>query len=541
MRERNTRKVCLINPPTTDPSERDIYFPMALITLGGVLKKAGYEAELWDFDLYFKRVGNTSERSFRKMLRHGIAGAQTPIFGISSICSNFPMALWIAKEIKEYRPDSLVILGGPQPSSVPEIIMRRFEFVDFVVMGEGEVTLEEMTQVGFDREKLKSIPGVAFRRGEEIVTSHHRTLVGSMDNLPFPDFSLINFEEYRQVRGPAFTPCIEVGRGCPFHCIFCSTALMWEKDFRVKSPQRIVAEMDYLNQHFGFEDFDFIHDNFTTSRKFVLDFCAYLEDHEIKPYTWSASSRTDCINVERLEKMHAVGLRGLFFGLETGSERMQQAIKKNLDFEHFEPIIRRCNELGVNTTTAFILGFPDERAADIHQTLARALHYKELGTTRVFFSKLTALTGTSLYRENLSHLKEFSVPSTISPQNYALPYIRHLISSYPDLFSSYYHVPHPEYGPEYLCKAVEFFHFLVNWNSAVVLLLMEKLEIPALELFSLWEEWSQEHGIEYFNYRIYNLALFKVDFQRFLDEVVFREAMQAWQENSQSVDASVGV
>ncbi|MCL4732074.1 MAG: B12-binding domain-containing radical SAM protein, partial [Planctomycetes bacterium] len=439
-------KMILINPPTTDPAEPSIYFPMALITLGGVLKKLGVEAEVWDFDLYFKKIKNCTEDHLRKLMREGIRGSRSRVFGISSICSNFPMALWMAREIKECRPDSLVILGGPQPSSVPKETLERFEYVDMIVVGEGEKTLEDIVLADFDPDRLLDTPGVALRVGESVRINSKRALVPNMDDFPFPDYSLVNLQDYIDFQTIPFNPSIEVGRGCPFHCTFCSTSLMWERDFRVKSPARILAEMEVLHRQYGFVRFDFTHDNFTTSRKFVNEFCEYMETHMPREFGWAASSRTDCIDIPRLERMHAIGCSGLFFGVESGSERIQETMKKNLKLDKFEPILIRANELGMLCTTAFILGFPEETEADMDATVLRALHYRALGAHRIFFTKLTALTGTGIYRDFVNQLSEFSSPSTVSQQRYGLPFVVDLIREHPDLFSSYYHVPHPRFS-----------------------------------------------------------------------------------------------
>lgn len=519
-------KICLINPPTTDPSETSLYFPMALLTLGGVLKKLGVRAELWDFDLYFKKAGNRTEREFRKLLRHGVEGAKTPVFGISSICSNLPMAVWIAREIKACRKDALVLFGGPQPSSVPVELLKAFDFIDAVVMGEGEITLEEMVRSDFELDRFKTIPGLVYRDETEIRVNEKRSLVPNMDDLPYPDYSLIRFEDYLAAEGRQFLPHVEVGRGCPYSCTFCSTALMWEKDFRVKSPKRILDEMNLLYREHGFKDFDFIHDNFTTSKKFVLEFCGYMETHNTDGLTWNCSSRTDCIDVPRLELMHRVGLRGLFFGIESGSERMQKVIRKGLRFERFEPILLRANELGLNATTAFILGFPEETADDMDQSVLKALHYRLFKTPRIFFSKLSALTGTGVYRDFGDKLSEFSKPSSISPQNYALPYVREVIREHPLLFSSFYHVPHPEFSAEYLAKFIEFAHLLVNGCPETAGLVMENLEFSPTRLFLRWDDWASERKIPYFNYRVFSQSDFQPLFQAFLNEVVFGDVCE---------------
>ncbi len=516
-------QVCLINPPTTDPKERSLYFPMALLTLGGVLKAGGVPTELWDFELYFKKVRNTTERKFRRLLRLGVEGSRAKVFGISAICSNFPMALWIAREIKEIRPEAIVVLGGAQPSSIPQETLTRFPFVDAVAIGEGERTLQEWMKRGLTRESLSEIPGMAVRIGDKIHQSTKRELMENLDDCPMPDFSLADLREYQQFYGGDFRMNVEVGRGCPFHCVFCSTSLMWEKNFRVKSPARIYQEMLALHEAFGFREFDFIHDNFTTSRKFVLEFCDYMEANNEKKLTWLCSSRTDCIDVKRLNRMFDCGLRGVFFGLETGSERMQVVIKKNLDFQHFEPVLLRCNELKLDATTAFILGFPEEEKIDMDQTVLRALHYRHLGTSRIFFSKLTALTGTSLYRDHLGRFEETALPSTISPQHYGLPYVREIIKEHPDLFSSYYHLPHPKFSRDYLSKFVEFAHLLVNGQPALALFLMNRQQITPTRLFELWDPWAESKGLPYFDYRVFSNARFRVAFRHFLDEVIFDE------------------
>lgn len=514
------QKVCLINPPTTDPMERLCYFPMALLTLGGVLKKCKTSAVLWDFDLYFKKIKNTTEKKLRKILRLGVEGAGTNIFCISSICSNFPMALWMAREIKRFKKDSLIILGGPQPSSVPERILELFDYVDLVVVGEGEVTLEEMVREEFNLARICHLPGVASRFNGQVRVNQKRPLVGNMDSFPLPDFSLIDFKDYIAHTSGVFIPRLEVGRGCPFHCTFCSTALMWEQNYRVKSPERILMEMENLYKNYGFRKLELIHDNFTTSRKFVYEFCDYMKLNNHRHLKWSVSSRTDCLDEKRLKAMADAGLWGLFFGIETGSDRMQEVIRKKLNFDHLEPILIQGNKMGLSITSAFILGFPEEEREDINATIKKALEYKCLGTTNVYFSKLTALTGTRIYRDYLPKLEISLQPSTISPQLYGLPYVRELICKYPDLFSSYYHIPHPNYSKDCLTRLVEFAQLFINGLPKTSQKLLETSEYEPLDLFRLWDQWCEQQSIIYYNYRAYSLDDFKRDFRNFLNQEI---------------------
>ncbi len=526
-------KVCLINPPTTDSMERSLYFPQALLTLGGVLKENNVTCEIWDFELYFKSIRNCTEGKFRKLLRLGIDGSRNHVFGISAICSNFPMALWIAKEIKAYKPDSLVILGGAQPSSVPLETLSAFPFVDVVVVGEGEVTLAEMAREGFDREKIRDLSGLALREGNQVRMNKPRELVENMDEFPMPDYSLIDLKRYIDYDPESFIFHVEVGRGCPFKCTFCSTSLMWSRNYRVKSPARILEEMQTLHRQYGCKDFDLIHDNFTTSKKFVSDFCQLMLENDKEGLQWHIASRTDCLEIDKLETMRQAGFRSVFFGIETGSNRMQKIIGKHLNFDRFDPLLRKLHELDIRSVTAFILGFPEENIEDMDETVWRALRYRTLGARRVPIARLSALSGTDLYRNSLSQLKlpdskDQTRPASFCAQIYGLPYINEIIRNYPELFSSYYHIPHPCMNAEELWKFIEFSQLIVKITPELAFLTMEKTGITATRLFRFWDDWAEKNHFSYCNYDSWAAIYddFQFAFTRFVRETQFGKSLK---------------
>lgn len=496
---------------------------MALLTLGGVLKRNGVPAQLWDFDLYFKRKGNMTEGEFLRLLSHGMRGLGAQVYAISSICSNFPMAVYLAREIKRLQPDSLILMGGPQPSAVPERFVETFDFIDAVVVGEGEKTLQEMIELGFDAKKLHAVSGVVSRVDGRTVHTPKSSLVEDLDELPIPDYSLIDFSAYARQRPGQFLASLEVGRGCPFSCTFCSTSVMWERKYRVKSPKRIHEEMKMLRDAYGFDFFEFIHDNFTTSRKFIDAFCDYMIENNREGLRWYSSSRTDCISLELMDRMFQAGCRSLFFGIETGSPRMQKIIQKNLNFEKFEPILAHGNGLGIGSVTAFIMGFPEESSEDMDQTVEKAIRYKAAGTANVFIAKLSPLAGTEIFRRHQQELRDVSSSSTLSPQNYGLPYIQGLIRQYPDLFSSYYHVPHGEFSQRYLARFVEFSHLLVNGDPSLSLQALEYFHGSATQAFEKWDPWAEKNGIDYADYKNYPEKRFPYDFSVFLEDCGFLE------------------
>lgn len=215
-------KICLINPPTTGAASKDVYFPMALVCLGTVLRENGVSVEIVDFDLELKRDASLADwDSFLAHALRRLGGMECNVFGISSICSNFPIALLLAREIKRKWPQARIVIGGPQSSAVPEETLQAFPWIDVVAVGEGEATLLDLMRSDWTKESLEKVPGVAFLDGNRPHRTASRPLIDDLDELPIPDFSLVPLKDYLRI-SPG-TALIEAGRGCPFLCSFCST------------------------------------------------------------------------------------------------------------------------------------------------------------------------------------------------------------------------------------------------------------------------------------------------------------------------------
>src|SRR5260370_27808025 len=110
---------------------------------------------------------------------------------------------------------------------------------------------------------------------------------------------------------------VEAGRGCPLSCTFCSTATFFQRSYRLKSPSRLVHEMDLLHARYGTTEFKLDHDLFTVDRRKVRAFCEAVQDRN---YRCRASARPDCSAEDLLEAMALSGCIGLYFGIETGSD-----------------------------------------------------------------------------------------------------------------------------------------------------------------------------------------------------------------------------
>lgn len=483
-------KICLVNPPTGAGSG-SAYFPMALVALGTVLKGEGRSFEIVDWDLEISRNPSLLKDwcHFKRYAADKLIGTGSNIFGISSICSNFPTTLLLAEEIKRRKPSTLIILGGPQPSSVPEETLRSCPWIDVVVIGEGESTIVDLLASGLQASKLEQIPGIAFRSDDRIVRTQRRELIDDLDTLPFPDFDLVPLQEYL-TRDP-HTALIEAGRGCPFLCSFCSTALMWERQYRVKSPARILEEMRSLHRKYGLTYFPLTHDNFTTSHRFVAEFSDFFKKNNQGKFTWSSSARSDTLNIERLHLLQEAGCAGLYFGVDSGSSKMQKAIQKHLNLNQFKDHLKEAASLKIASVTSFIVGYPDESEPDLNETVRLGLWAKMTGAMEVQFSVLSPLAGTQMHEKTRTTLVyDPQIMTQTSPQLFLSPELDLLITAHPDLFSSFYSVPTP-IGYFQVGALAIFYDFLVNHMAQALDRLLGATGWTPTELFRYWMEWRE--------------------------------------------------
>lgn len=333
------------------PDETGSSIPMGALTLAAVSAVAGFATPEV---LALPRRGH--ERGFVESLgRYGLVGFTT-------VCSTYPRILLLCESIKAAHPDMLVVFGGPQATSTASGTIRRFGCVDLVIRGESEdgwrVLMEELES---GRRDWSRIPGCTWRSAGDVIENAPAPLAGDLDLLPVPMFGAF-VAGLRQM-----SVCmVEVGRGCPYGCTFCSTNTFFKRRFRMKTPPRILKEIDAVYKASGIREFDFVHDMFSVRRDMVVAICEAMGDGF---YTWNCSCRTDRLDVPLLEMMKRSGCRGLYMGIETGSQRMQKETKKALVVTEAVAMIRYALKLGFRVTTSLIVGYPNETKQDLYDTL----------------------------------------------------------------------------------------------------------------------------------------------------------------------------
>jgi len=398
----------LDNSGLTSP---DNFYPhLGLISLIAELEKSQHKPALYDPMLQLHRGKLTLDSSIYDDVAEQLLNIQPDAVGLTALGCNFVAVVKIARCIKQRSPNTFVLLGGPHPTVLESPIMTKFSDFDVLVRGEAEETIIPLLDALDAQSDLSAIPGISYRDGPRVCRSRVEASVMDVDRLPLAAFHFYPIHELglRTMR-------VEAGRGCPFHCTFCSTATFFGRKYRVKAAGKLVSELKCLNNTYGLTDFSLQHDLFTVNRRKVFEFC-----EEVRPcsFSWTCSARIDCVDSELLSEMARSGCRGIYFGVETGSPSLQEVVKKRLDISLLHPTLTQAKELGISVTTSFITGFPEETVSDLKATLDCLDSCLRISpaTTSLQLHLLTPEPGTALYEENKNqllydgHISDFNFP-----------------------------------------------------------------------------------------------------------------------------------
>jgi radical SAM superfamily enzyme YgiQ (UPF0313 family) len=496
-------RVCLISAPTANDfdnkelaeldSIRTIaeHSPLGILSLAAVLEQQGVEQELVDLNrLYYDYLRSDGFRQdafdFCGYASQYFEQKAFDVYGFSTICSSYPLTLRIATEVKRAHPDANIVLGGPQASVVDRQTMQAFDCIDFVVRGEAEQSFPMLLNSLSGTHSSGEVPGVTFRRGNEIVRGPSAPVIQDLDDLPFPAFHL-----YPYMKGAGYIP-LELGRGCPFACTFCSTNDFFRRRFRLKTPAHMISEMRKAKETYGLNQFDLVHDMFTVDRKRVVAFCEELLKCQEK-FFWGCSARTDCIDDELIALMAKAGCRGIFFGIETGSARMQKIVDKGLDLPEAKSRIKCTDKYKIKTAVSLITGFPEETMQDLEETVEFFLSSMRYDYADPQLCLLAPLAETPIQTQHKDELICDDIISDMSFQGWNQDTRdRELIQKYPDIFPNFYSVPTPYLDRKFLKELRE---FILNGMGSFRWLFVGLHQDSGnlLTVFTLWRNWRQEN------------------------------------------------
>lgn len=386
-------KILLISP-----SQNRIYgelsapdFPsLGLGYIGAVLEKSGHDVKIIDID-----ADKTSEQNLIAILKT----EDYTMVGITSTTPTFNEATHLADLVKK-NSKAFTVLGGVHVSLMPEESMK-FNSVDFIVKGEGEKTIVELADYLEGRIKLESVDGVYYRQDGKILKNKDRELISNLDEIPFPARHLYNNRNYTYpdtLTTPAFP--MFTSRGCPARCTYCAANCIFTRKFRARTAKNIVDEIELLVKKFKAREIHIWDDNFTLIKSRVIEVKNEIKERNLNlKFAFSNGLRIDCVDEDILKALKEMGTYSIAFGVESGSQKTLDKIKKGIKIECVEEIFKLTRKLGMEIWAFFIIGLPDEDEGRIKETIEFA---KKINPDVAKFHILKPFPKTEAYNELLS-------------------------------------------------------------------------------------------------------------------------------------------
>ncbi|MCF8033535.1 MAG: B12-binding domain-containing radical SAM protein [Desulfarculaceae bacterium] len=387
------RRVLLVQPylpdhPLIADDPPEFSQPMGLCYLAAAAREAGHQVSLADLYLRQEHAPDALMLWLEEQ-RPQVVGISAPFTLLAPVVED------LARAVKAWEPACAVVAGGAHASSMPQEVLAGGA-VDGVFLGEAEESFCAYL-AGAAREDLD---GAAWRDGGDMRLSPKQRWIKDLSQVPHPARDLLDLASYWQRSGRAglgsWTSLI-TSRGCPFHCVFCSTHTVWGRRWRARSPEDVLAELSELAA-MGIDTISLEDDNFTLDQERAAAILEGVLERGLK-FSWATPNglRADRLDRRLLELMQAAGFSQVKVAVESGHPRVnREVVKKKLDLAKTKDILREAHELGLPTAAFFVLGFPDETPEEMLFTLEFALERQAEGLSGADFFMATPYPGTEL-------------------------------------------------------------------------------------------------------------------------------------------------
>mgnify|MGYP001475234842 CR=1 FL=1 len=395
-----------------------VTLPLGLAYLGGVLEKAGYKTKIIDAtggerpikitrsqDNQYNLQGLNSEEILEKIDHN------TFIFGISLMFSQewLPHRLLIEKIKKKY-PKIIIVAGGEHSSAIPEYILRDCPSIDYIVRGEGEFSMLELSYNLFNGKSVSDIPGIYFINKEnKFVDNGLSKRIEHIDTIPRPAWHLLNPQNYFTdfftvglAKGKLKNMPILATRGCPYQCTFCSSPTMWTTRYIMRDPKEIVDEIEWLIKEYEANDFEFFDLTAIIKKNWILEFCNELKKRRLNDVTWQlpVGTRSETLDEEVLKAIYDSGCHYIAYAPESGSQKSLDLIKKRVKINRIVKSIKTSAKIGHTIKLNLIIGFPHETLTDCLKTIYFATYCAfRLGVSDVLISVFVPYPGSELFEK----------------------------------------------------------------------------------------------------------------------------------------------
>lgn len=409
---------------------------LALRYIKSYLKKFGHEVDMEEYT-----INNTID-----FIQGQIYKGHYDVVTFSCYIWNFEMTLEIAKNLKKVSPNLTIIFGGPEVSFDPVEIMSKYDFIDYIVFGEGEESFKELYEEALLKKESKNrseIKGIAYRENELIVKNDDRELIKNMDDIPFPYENLDGLENRILY--------YESTRGCPFNCQYCLSSTI--KGVRFLTTKRTKEDLKFFIDNKVMQ-VKFVDRTFNANKKHALEIMKFCHENDNGYTNFHFEMTATLIDEETLAFMKTVrpGLFQLEVGVQSTNKNTISAIDRNIEFEKVKVV---CDDIVSNKNTHLhldlIAGLPYENLESflmsIDDVIAIRPEKLQLG-----FLKLLKGSGLRNDMAKYGYIYNEKAPYEVMCNSYISYDEMLLLKDIEELMESYYNSGYFKFTIEYVFK-----------------------------------------------------------------------------------------
>lgn len=408
-------KVALIAPPWIFKEEIEFVSQnLGLGYLASFLEGQGHQVVIIDALIEGLEISAPLKTKYAEVLRWGLSDEEIIKLipedsGVIGITAPFTDSRFIvnplSKKIKNSFPNSILVMGGVYPSTLPEEAMR-LSSADIVIIGEGEIPLSQIAA----RKKWEEIKGIAFGKNGKIIKTGMGEEVNDIENgIPAPSYDLRPMERYVEwsPRGNKQDRTLSVvsSRGCPNKCRFCSIHNVYGRKWRAFSAERILEEIQIAIHRFGINHIEFEDDNLTLQKIRAMAIFRGIENlrgRNGEKIYWSAPNGVMIRSLDRelIFTMKESGAELIYLPVESGDQNILKLMNKVGWQYHLQKtleVIKHCKEVGIAASAFIIVAYPGEDKKSFQKTFDFCKKMVDAGIDSITPLVATPYPNTELY------------------------------------------------------------------------------------------------------------------------------------------------
>jgi len=280
----------------------------------------------------------------------------------------------LAKLVKSCFPEVPVVAGGSHVSLLPEVVIND-DNIDYVCIGEGEITFLELSNRLCNKKSIDDILGICFKNNGKVIINSPRPRITDLDSLPFPARDMFDFNFYTRNIGNADFLMRQpwgyliTSRGCPFNCKFCNVRHVWTKKWISRSSGSIVSEMSLMIKEYGIREFAFMDDCASVNRNSFKELLEKIISEKLNiRFTFPTGLAFTTLDKEIIDLLYKAGCYRLTFGIESGNKDIRKHISKTWSLDKAKELIQYANKIGMWTINTNIIGFLNETKEQMEDT-----------------------------------------------------------------------------------------------------------------------------------------------------------------------------